>query len=157
NEVSSLDSEYQAQIKDAVRKKEEELQAKHTESVEAIRQEVLDELTRRSQGELQTALEMLRSDFQSERERMKSEFETERERLNSELHSAGNSAAEWKVERSKLSAELQRVKEHAVAEIERVRSEATAAATAGAPSQAPSPEVVLPNEEIESVEKRLAE
>jgi hypothetical protein len=156
-EVSSLDGEYQVQIKEAVRKKEEELQGKHAESIEVIRQEVLDDLTRRSQGELQTALEMLRSDFQSERERLKSEFEAERERMNNELHSAGNSAAEMQVERSKLSAELQRVREHAAAEIERVRSEASAAASAGAPSQVSSNEATVPNDEIENVEKKLAE
>jgi len=157
NEVPSLDGEYQGQIKEAVRKKEEELQGKHAESIEVVRQEVLDELTRRSQGELQTALEMLRSDFQSERERLKSEFETERERLKNELHTAGNSAAELQVERSKLSAELQRVKEHAAAEIERVRSEASSAALAGAPSEATANEVFLPNEEIQNIEKKLAE
>jgi t-SNARE complex subunit (syntaxin) len=157
NEVSSLDGEYQNQIKEAVRKREEELHGKHAESVELIRKEVLDELTRRSQGELQTALEMLRSDFQNERERIKSEFETERERLNNELHAAGNSAAEMQVERSKLSAELQRVKDHAAAELERIRSEATAAAASAAPSQAAAREVSMPNEEIESVEKKLAE
>ena len=61
------------------------------------------------------------------------------------------------VERSKLSAELQRVKEHAAAEIERVRAEASAASPAGAPSQASSNQAPMPKEEIESVEKKLAE
>ena len=93
NEVPSLDGEYQGQIKEALRKKEEELQGKHAESIEVVRQEVLDELTRRSQSELQTALEMLRSDFQSERERLKSEFETERERLSKELHDPRDSGS----------------------------------------------------------------
>lgn len=156
NEVNNLDGEYQSQIKESVRKVEEELQSKHAQSIEVVRKEVLDELTRRSQGELQTALQMLRSDFQAERERLKSEFETERERLNNELAVAGNSASELQVERSRLSAELQRVKEHAAAEVERVRSEASAAAQAVSAKPAVS-EVSMPNEEIASAEKRLAE
>jgi chromosome segregation ATPase len=154
NEVSTLDGEYQAQIKDAVRQKEEALRAEHAEYVELIRKEVLNELTSRSQGELQTALEMLRSDFQSERDRLRSEFESERERLSNELHAAGNTAAELQVERSKLSAELQRVKDHTAAEIERARSEASVATPVAPASSSSAP---LPKEEIATVEKKLAE
>ena len=157
NEVKTLDGEFQSRLMEAVHKTEESLQAQTAEYVELTREEVHQELSRRFQSELQTALDTLRSDFQTERERLSSEFNTERERLNKELRFAADASSELQLERSKLIAEVQRLKESAAAERERVRAEAEASiASATSAYVSSSSARQLPQEEIVQIEQKLA-
>jgi hypothetical protein len=153
SEARTLDSDLQLRVMEAVQKKEESLQAENAQHVELVRREVHEDLTRRSQSELESALEKLRSDFQAERERLRADFAAERERLAGELQNSNTIASELQVERSSLLAELQRSKEDAAAEISRVRAEAKAAADLSAASNSTPVSV----DEIERIEKKLAE
>ena len=162
NEVKVLDADLQKRINDAVQKKEESIRAETGQQLDAQRREVHNELTRRFEAELHSALESLRADFQSERDRWSNEsgvererLNVERERLNKELQLAGNTASELQVERSKLTAELQRVREESAAEISRLRDaaeKAVAAASAAARVQPP-----VATDEIARVQSRLSE
>jgi LPS O-antigen subunit length determinant protein (WzzB/FepE family) len=158
NEVKNLDGEFQARLLDAVHKTEESLQVQTAEYVELTREEVHQELSRRFQSELQTALDTLRSDFQTERERLSSEFSAERERLGKELRFATDASSVLQVERSKLVAEVQRLKESAAAELERVRGEAEASIASATSAHAVSNNSPhqLPQDEIAQIEKKLA-
>ena len=158
NEVKNLDGAFQSRLMEAVSKTEESLQAQTAEYVELTREEVHQELSRRFQSELQTALDTLRADFQTERERLSSEFNAERERLNKELRFAADASSELKVERSKLVAEVQRLKQSASSELERVRTEAEASiASATSAAVSSGSAHLLPQEEIAQIERKLAE
>jgi hypothetical protein len=155
NEVKALDVDFQKRIADSVQKKEESMRAEATEHLEAARREVHEDLTKKFQEEMKTALETLRSEFQSERERWNSESGVERDRLHKELQHAGNTTSELQVERTKLTGELQRLKEESAQEITKLRAaaeEATAAAAAVASAPAPSPK-----DEIARTQAKLAE
>ena len=162
NEVKVLDADLQKRITDAVQKKEEAIRAETAQQLEAQRRELTNELTRRVEAELHSALDSLRADFETERERWSTEsgvererLHVERERLNKELQLAGNTASELQVERSKLTSELQRVREESAAEISRLRAaaeKAVAAASAAAKAQPP-----VATDEIARVQSRLAE
>ena len=136
NEVRTMEGDLQLRVLEAVQKKEESLQAETEEYVKVVRQEVHEELTRRSQSQLTAALEIARSGFQTERERLRTEFDTEKERLGKELQQATDAASELQVERVRLTADLQRIREEANVEIDRVREEARIAA---APRYLPPP------------------
>lgn len=159
NEVKTLDADFQSRIMDAVHKTEESLQVQTAEYVEITREEVHQDLSRRFQAELQTALDTLRSDFQTERERLNAEFNGERERLNKELRFAADASSELQVERSKLIAEVQRLKASAASELERVRAEAEASIASATSAYAVSSGAArkLPQEEIVQIEQKLAE
>ena len=152
NEVRTMESELQLRVLEAVQKKEESLQAETEAYVKVVRQEVHEELTRRSQSQLTAALEIARSGFQTERERLRTEFDTEKERLGKELQQATDAASELQVERVRLTADLQRIREEANVEIDRVRQEARIAAVA-AVSSSPA----HPGDEIARTERKLAE
>jgi len=152
NEVRTMESELQLRVLEAVQKKEESLQVETEAYVNAVRQEVHEELTRRSQSQLTAALEIARSGFQTERERLWTEFDTEKERLGKELQQATDAASELQVERVRLTADLQRIREEANVEIDRVREEARIAAVA-AVSSSPA----HPGDEIARTERKLAE
>ena len=162
NEVKVLDADLQKRINDAVQKKEESIRAETGLQLDAQRREVHNELTRRFEIELHSALESLRADFQSERDRWSNEsgvererLNVERERLNKELQLAGNTASELQVERSKLTAELQRVREESAAEISRLRAAAEKAVAAASAASRVHPPVAT--DEIAQVQSRLAE
>jgi uncharacterized coiled-coil DUF342 family protein len=140
---------------EAVHKSEESLQAQYAKHIEAAREEVRDDLTRRFQADLQSGLDSLRADFQGERERLSADSGAERDRLNQELRHVSDSLSELQVERSKLAAELQHAKENAAAEVEKLRAEAKAAAELA--EKAKSKERQSPDGEIQRVENELAE
>ena len=52
NEVRTMEGDFQLRVLEAVQKKEESLQAETETHVKAVRQEVHEELTRRSQSQL---------------------------------------------------------------------------------------------------------
>jgi uncharacterized phage infection (PIP) family protein YhgE len=126
NEVKNLDKDFQTRLMQAVHDTESSLQAQTAEHVERARQEVQEQLNTKFQGELQSAIDGL-----------KSEFDVERERLNKELLHAVEAASQLEAERSGLIAEVQRVKENSAAEIEKAQEEARAAA-----AKAPAPAAV---------------
>ena len=154
-EVKALDGDFQKRIVDAVQKKEEALRSETTQQIEVVRREVQEEVARRFQTEMQSAMETLRSDFQAERDRWASESGVERDRLQKELQHAGNIASELQVERAKLLAELERVKEESALEIGKLRAAGEAAsAAAAAAAKVPAPS---PKEEIARAQTKLAE
>ena len=69
NEVKVLDEDFQRRVVDALEKKEESLRTEVAEYIERVRRDVHDEVTRRSQAELQSTLDTLQADFRAERER----------------------------------------------------------------------------------------
>jgi hypothetical protein len=147
NEVKNLDKDFQTRLMQAVHDTESSLQAQTAEHVERARQEVQDQLNTKFQGEMQSALDGL-----------KSEFELERERFNKEILHAVEAASQLEAERSGLIAEVQRVKDDSAAEIEKAREEARAAA-----AKAPGPAAVAAappaslQEEMARFEARLQE
>jgi hypothetical protein len=145
NEVKSLDSDYQNRLMQAVHDTEASLQTQTAEHIERARQEVQEELKAKFQGELQSAVDGL-----------KSEFEVERERFNKELLHAVEAASQLESERSGLIAEVERVKTDSKAEVEKAREEAQAAAkavpAAAAAGSAPSASL---QEEMSKAEARL--
>jgi hypothetical protein len=153
NEVRTMESELQLRVLEAVQKKEESLQAETEAYVKAVRQEVHEELTQRSQSQLTAALEIAQSGFQTERERLRTEFDTEKELLGKELQLATGAASELQADRLRLMADLQRIREEANVEIDRVREEARIAAAAAVSSSAPA----QPVDEIARTERKLAE
>ena len=104
NEVKNLDGDFQTRLMQAVHDTESSLQAQTAEHVERARQEVQEQLNTKFQGDLQSALDGLKSEFEIERER-------------------------YDKERSGLIAEMQRVKEESATEIEMARAEAKASAS----------------------------
>ena len=164
NEVRTMEGDFQLRVLEAVQKKEESLLAETETHVKAVRQEVHEELTRRSQSQLEAALEFARSGFQTERERLRTEFDTEKERLSKELQQAADAASELQVERLRLTAELQRIREEASLELDRVREEANVevnrvreeARSAAAAAVSASPPA-QPADEIARTEIKLAE
>jgi hypothetical protein len=132
----------------AVHDTESSLQAQTAEHVERARQEVQEQLNTKFQGDLQSALDGL-----------KSEFEVERERFNKELLHAVEAASQLEAERSGLIAEVQRVKDDSAAEIEKAREEAKAAAAKAPAPAAPAAAAAVPSalleEEMARAEARL--
>jgi hypothetical protein len=143
NEVKYLDRDFQERLMQAVHDAEASLQAQTAEHVESARQEVQGQLNTKFQGDLQAALDGL-----------KSGFEVERERFNKELRHAVEAAAQLESERSGLIAEMQRVKDDSAAEIENARDEAAAAKVPGPAAVAPVPSASM-QEEIAGAEARL--
>lgn len=165
NEVKSLDSDFQNRLMQAVHDTEASLQAQTAEHVDRAKQEVQEALDAKFQGDLQSALDGLKSEFEVERERfnkdlqqaaeaasklesersgliaevqrVKDDSAAERERFNKELLHAVEAASQLEAERSGLISEVQRVKDDSAAEVEKAREEARAAA-AKAPAAAPA-------------------
>jgi LPS O-antigen subunit length determinant protein (WzzB/FepE family) len=152
NEVKVLEGDFQAKMLEAVKNTEAAQQAHTDKRVEQARDEIREELKRRFQTELQTALGNLRSEFQTERERLNKEFETERERLNKELKHAVDAASKLQVEKTKLTSDVQHARDAATVEIEKLRTEAAAAMATATKDHGP----VVPEEEIARVENQLS-
>ena len=153
NEVKALDGDFQSRMMEAVHKTEETLQAKAAQQIEEARDGVREELTKKFEADLKQAMDSLRSEFQTERERMGFETEAERERFNKEISQASNNLQELQAEKGRLSAEVASVKEHAAAELKRVKSEAEAAVASAVSSAIPQSSN---GEEIAKVEAKLA-
>jgi len=153
SEVKALDADFQTRLTETVHKTEEALHAQAAKAVEDARQEVRDELNQKFETDLKQAMESLRSEFQKERERIGFETEAERQKFNKEISQATGSLSELQAEKSRLSSEVESVKEHAAAELIRVRAEAEAAVAAAISSAIPQSSS---GEEIARVEAKLA-
>jgi len=157
NEVKALEVDFQKRTADAVQKKEESLKAETSEHVETVRRELQEDLTKRFQAEMQSALDTLRSEFQAERDRWSSESGLERDRLHKELQHAANTASELQVERTRLTAELQRVKEESVLEVSKLRAATEAAAAAAAAAEKAASLAPTSKDEVARAQAKLAE